>query len=150
MAGSGPPPSPTSRRQSGNQAHTWTDLPANGYDGDVPAWPLPDGTSREAELWDSLWRTPQAAVWAQLCWTVDVALYARVLTVAESGDMKAITEARLRSVELGLTPTGMLKNRWRIKTDDVAAKRTEKTATKTKARRRLKVADNAGGGVVKA
>jgi hypothetical protein len=60
--------------------------------------------------------------------------------------MKAITEARLRSVELGLTPTGMLKNRWRIKADEVAVKRDDKTADKTKARRRLKVADDAVAG----
>jgi hypothetical protein len=59
--------------------------------------------------------------------------------------MKAITEARLRSVELGLTPTGMLKNRWRIKVDEVAVKR-DGAADKTKARRRLKVADDAVAG----
>ena len=54
--------------------------------------------------------------------------------------MKAITEARLRSVELGLTPTGMLKNRWRIKADDVAEKREARPAKKP---RRLKVVDGA-------
>lgn len=139
MAGSGPPPNPLSRKQSGQQAHTWTDLPANGHDGPTPEWPLPDETDREATLWDALWRTPQAAVWSRLSWAVDVAIYVRVLTMAEAGDLKAITEARLRSVELGLTPTGMLKNRWRIKADDVAEKRDEK-APKRKPRR-LKVVD---------
>lgn len=145
MAGSGPPPNPNSRKQSGNQAHTWTDLPANGYGGDVPEWPLPAETDRESELWAGLWQTPQAAAWAPLRWAADVALYVRVLTVAEMGDMKAITEARLRSVELGLTPTGMLKNRWRIKADEVAVKR-DRTAEKVTARRRLKVADDAVAG----
>lgn len=141
MAGSGPPPSPTSRKQTGSQAHTWTDLPPGGFAGPVPAWPLRGQSDREAELWESLWRTPQAAAWARLGWTVDTALYVRVLTAAEEGDMKAITEARLRSLELGLTPTGMLKNRWRVGRDEVEEKRAEKAAPKK--RRTLKVAPNA-------
>ena len=144
MAGSGPPPSPMSRRQTGNQAHTWTDLPANGYDGEQPEWPLPNESDRESILWADLWRTPQAAAWSRLRWSVDVALYVRVLTLAESGDLKAMTEARLRSLELGLTPTGMLKNRWRLAADDVAEKRAER-APKRKPRR-LKVVDDAVAG----
>lgn len=144
MAGSGPPPSPISRRQTGNQAHTWTDLPANGHDGEIPEWPLPDGTDREASLWGDLWRTPQAAAWSRLRWSVDVALYVRVLSMAETGDLKAMTEARLRSLELGLTPTGMLKNRWRLAADETAEKR-ETKAPKRKTRR-LKVVDDAVAG----
>ncbi len=139
MAGSGPPPNPVSRRQTGNQANTWTDLPAGGFTGQIPEWPLPEQSEREANLWAPLWRTPQAAAWAPLLWAAEVALYIRVTTLAEAGDMKAITEARLRSVDLGLTPTGMLKNRWRIRVDEVA----EQRAAPKKARRRLVVADDA-------
>jgi hypothetical protein len=150
MAGSGPPPNPNSRRQTVNQANTWTDLPAAGFTGPVPDFPFTDCSDREDVMWQRVWRTPQAAAWSTLGWEFEVALYVRVLAVAErvvekdgNVDMKAITEARLRSLELGLTPTGMLKNRWRVRADEVAEKRTEKTAAKTKARRRLKVADNA-------
>lgn len=142
MAGSGPAPNPASRRQMGNQANSWTDLPAAGYDGPIPEWPLPDQTAREAEMWDPLWRTPQAAAWISLCWSIEAALYVRVLTFAETCDMKAITESRLRSGELGLTQGGMLKNKWRVRADEVAEKRETKAAPKTTARRRLKVADN--------
>ena len=145
MAGSGPPPNPLSRKQTGNQAHTWTDLPANGYDGPTPEWPLPDETEREATLWADLWRTPQAAAWARLSWAAEAAMYVRVLTMAEAGDLKAITEARLRALELGLTPTGMLKNRWRVTDDETAEKRQAKAAPKRKPRR-LKVVDDAVAG----
>lgn len=146
MAGSGLAPNPNSRRQTGNQAHTWTNLPASGYAGDLPEWPFANSAERELETWRQIWRTPQAAAWSTLGWLHEVALYVRVVRLAETGDMKAITEARLRALELGLTPTGMLKNRWRIAADEVGEKRTEKTAPKTKARRRLKVADDAVAG----
>lgn len=149
MAGSGPAPNPMSRRQTGNQANTWTDLPAGGYQGDVPEWPFSGGTVRELEVWAQIWRTPQAAAWITMGWTFDIALYVRwQVAASESGEsslteaLKAGNEARQWSDRLGLNPTAMLKNRWRVSVDEVAEKRTEKTAAKTTARRRLKVADS--------
>lgn len=148
MAGSGPAPNPNSRRQAGNQAHTWTDLPAGGREGDPPRWPLvaPQGlgdlndfvADRELEVWASIWGTPQAVAWERLGWLHDVALYVRTLVAAERGDLKATTEARQWSDRLGLNPTAMLKNRWRIRPDEVAEQRTERKKTQ---RRRLVVAD---------
>ena len=148
MAGSGPTPNPNSRRQSGNQAHTWTDLPAAGRQGPTPAWPLiaPQGSgdltemlaARELEVWASIWSTPQAVAWERLGWTHDVALYVRTLVKAECGDLKATTEARQWSDRLGLNPAAMLKNRWRVRADEVSEQR---TAKKKPQRRRLVVAD---------
>lgn len=91
-AKSGPPADPTSGR-SERRGIKVTELPASGYDGDVPAWPLPDRAvyyfttaedggkkvrvraydddateavrEREAELWEWAWRTPQAWAWSQ-------------------------------------------------------------------------------------
>lgn len=153
MAGSGPPPNPTSRRQAGNQANTWTDLPAAGYTGPVPEWPFVGSKDRELEVWERIWRTPQAAAWITLGWTFDIALYVRwQVAASESEDsslteaLKAGNEARQWSDRLGLNPTAMLKNRWRVRADEVAEKRTEKTAAKTSVRRRLKVADDAVAG----
>jgi len=77
---------------------------------------------REREVWDEIWRTPQAQAWALLGWVREVALYVRASMLAEH-DPKLMPEARLRSVELGLTPTGMLKNRWRIQRDEMAEQR---------------------------
>ena len=156
MAGSGPAPNPNSRRQAGGQAHTWTDLPASGRVGETPKWPLVapqmgDLTEvvsiREAEVWESIWRTPQAVAWERLGWNHEVALYVRTLVVAELGDLKATTEARQWSDRLGLNPTSMLKNRWRVRSDEVAEKREQAgQSTGTKNRRRLKVADSAVAG----
>ena len=138
MAGTGPAPNPRSRRQTGTQAHTWTDLPVDGFKGAVPRWPLPAASSRETATWKRIWRTPQAAVWANLGWSSEVALYVRWLSLAESGDLKAGVEARQWSDRLGLNPSAMLKNRWRIRADEVAVKR---GAVRSSPLKRLKVAD---------
>lgn len=138
MAGSGPPPNPQSRKQTGGQAHTWLDLPSAGFTGPIPAWPLAAASKREREVWQTIWRTPQAQAWSLLGWRHDIAIYVRYLVRAEGGDLKSATEARQWSDRLGLNPTAMLKNRWRVRPDEVAAQRETKTATKTK--RRLTVA----------
>lgn len=148
MAGTGPAPNPGSRRQTGNQAHTWLDLPADGFQGDVPEWPLrapveDDGFhDRELEVWAEIWRTPQAVAWAQNGWAHDAAMYVRYLVLGEAGSLDAAKEARMWSDRLGLNPAAMLKNRWRVRSDEVAERRQEKKPA-SKARRRLKVADNA-------
>ena len=154
MAGSGPTPNPASRRQMGNQAHTWLDLPALGRQGDAPAWPMmavDEGPLakihlRELEVWSDIWATPQAVAWERNGWTHDVALYVRYFVLGEFGNLDAAKEARMWSDRLGLNPAAMLKNRWRVTSDEVAEKRTEKTTAKTKARRRLKVADSGVAG----
>lgn len=151
MGGSGPAPNPSSRRQTGNQAHTWLDLPAAGFTGEVPAWPLGHsllvqtlGTAdRELELWETIWRTPQAEAWNRNGWDRDVALYVRFFTIGETGRLDEAKEARMWSDRLGLNPAAMLKNRWRVRADELTEQREAKKSPGTKARRRLKVADNA-------
>ena len=145
MAGNGPPPNPGSRRQSGNQAHTWTSLPAGGYTGDVPAWPFSTVSDLEQAMWDRYWRKPQAAAWASFGMVDEVALYVRAVLEGAAGSIKAVTEARQWAKPLGLTPDGMLHNRWRIASDEVSEKRQERTVEATP-RRRLKVADGAVAG----
>ena len=154
MAGSGPAPNPNSRRQTGNQAHTWTDLPAAGYAGKIPAWPLltpeADGAEqfheRELEVWAAIWRTPQAEAWHRNGWGHDAALYVRYLVLGEAGSLDSAKEARMWSDRLGLNPAAMLKNRWRVRPDEVSEQRKTKASPATKARRRLKVADDAVAG----
>ena len=60
---SGPPPQEGSAR-SDARGYSLTALPAEGYRGPVPEFPLDDATDRELEVWAQLWRTPQAAAWA--------------------------------------------------------------------------------------
>src|SRR4051794_39385007 len=60
---SGPSPDPQSGR-SDARGYSLTALPAEGYDGPVPDFPLPDPAGRELELWEQAWRTPQACAWS--------------------------------------------------------------------------------------
>lgn len=153
MAGSGPTPNPASRRQTGNQAHTWTDLPTAGFAGEIPEWPLGPSvlvealgvTGRELGLWATIWRTPQAEAWHRNGWDRDVALYVRFFTIGETGRLDEAKEARMWSDRLGLNPAAMLKNRWRVRPDEIAEQRTGQTVA-ANPRRRLKVADGAVAG----
>jgi hypothetical protein len=118
-------------------------LPPEGRVGDAPEWPL---IGDAPQTWLDLWVTPQAAAWERLGWTRVVARYVHILALCEDPDSISaalLSEARQMEDRLGLTPMSMLRLRWEIAADEVAEKRSEKTATKTTARRRLKVADDA-------
>ena len=129
---SGPPPNPNARRR--NARPQTVSLPAEGWKGDAPAWPL---SGAPPALWGQLWRTPQAAVWARQGWVRTVARYARTLIRAEKAD----ASAAVRQLEdrLGLTPMSMLRLRWEVKPDEVAEQRDA-----TPKRPRLKAVDTDG------
>lgn len=185
---SGPPPDPTAlRRDRPEDKESWTTLPAEGRQGDPPAWPLPadlflsaeleklenqkiviegridDGeerrgdvaklakldqhvaeikvtieriTTRELDIWSTLWATPQAVMWSKLRWTFEVALYARLLCQAELGSLKATSEARMWSNCLGMNPAAMLRNRWRIGPAEEPAKKTTRARSGASALKR--------------
>jgi hypothetical protein len=94
-------------------------------------------------MWARYWRKPQAAAWSRAQLVDEVALYVRAFLVAAEGDVKAMAEARQIGDRLGLNPTAMLKNRWRVVTDEVAGRR---EAKKPVPKRRLVVADGAVAG----
>jgi hypothetical protein len=151
MAGSGPPPSPTSRRQTGSQAHTWTELPAEGYRGAIPAWPFALQSERQASEWARIWRTPQAAEWATRGWFVEVAMYVRWLEASDDAEhsltqqLKVSAELRQYSDLLFLTRTSMLKNRVRVRSDEVAEKREQKKPQPPRKRLKVVAADGVAG-----
>jgi hypothetical protein len=60
---SGPAADPTSGR-SERRGYKLTALPSEGFDGDVPDFPLPSASDRELEVWGILWTTPQACAWS--------------------------------------------------------------------------------------
>ena len=142
----GPAPKPESQRRRRNAAPTTLKLPAEGRSGNVPTWPL---LGRAPRLWADLWTLPQAAAWEQLRMHRLVAKYvqdsvdvANLRTLmAKSGEPPA-QYASLKSrldrleAELGLTPTGLLKNRWEIVTDELSEKRDEQPAAPAAAPRR--------------
>lgn len=150
---SGPQSDPNSGR-SDRRGLTFTALPAQGYSGDAPPWPLPrrvvyrweyedkhryqvadvDATegvaAREAELWAWAWRTPQAWAWAQPseAWRLHtVAMWVRTYVVCESSEASAADKSSLHRFadQIGLTPAGLRENGWVVAKDELAAKRAE-------------------------
>lgn len=153
---SGPAPDPGSLR-SARRDFQAVALPREGYLGPVPAFPLPGETERELAVWDEVWRTPQAAAWAQEPWRHrTIAQYVRWSVRSESRDAPAsvgVQAIRLGD-QIGLTPAGLRENGWTISRDEVAAAREEAAASpapprrpaRTSARDRLTVVDDAAGG----
>jgi hypothetical protein len=131
----GPAPSANPRRR--NVRPDTTTLPAGGYQGPIPEWPFATQDDDEREIWESLWRLPQAAAWAQMSIWRTVARYCRALTIAEERGAPAAVLAEVRQVEdrLGLTPMSLLRLRWVISADEVGAVRDTRTpAVKPKLR----------------
>lgn len=125
MPGS-PPKHPSQRRRRNNKPDLLA-LPAEGRKGRAPKWPLPGQTSAESVVWSEMWHTPQAAAWDRLGWNRTVARYVRFLVQSEKPDSSVALLSEVRQLEdrLGLTPMSMLRLRWEVKTDEVAAKRDE-------------------------
>lgn len=137
---SGPSPDPTSAR-SERRGFKLTALPSEGYRGEVPDFPLPDVTDRELEVWESLWRTPQACAWSMQSWRwLNVADLVRLQVRGEAHDapVNIATVVRQLRADLGLTPAGLKENGWAIAADEVSAKRDEaKPAARKSSRDRL-------------
>lgn len=135
-----------------------TALPAEGYSGQVPRFPLPrriisyattvDGVKttvvndaasdrvalREAELWEWAWRTPQACAWAQPSesWRLmSIAMWVRTYVICEGSEATAADKQSLHRFgdDIGMTPAGLRANGWAIAADEVAVKRADKTET---------------------
>ncbi|WP_194821293.1 hypothetical protein [Micromonospora sp. S-DT3-3-22] len=169
---SGPQPDPTSQK-SAKRGVSLTALPAAGFDGKVPTFPLPRvpvydvyfvdkqrvkefdekataaRRKRELALWTWAWRTPQAAAWSVEPWRWHaVAMWVRTSVICESAEGTAADKNSLHRFadQIGLTPAGLAFNGWKIAADQVAAKREEKAPTvpaRSLARDRFKVV---GGG----
>ena len=171
---SGPPPDPNSGR-SDARGLKFTALPAEGFAGIAPDYPLPrrvvtrweyedkrryqvpdaEATEavaeREAELWRWVWRTPQACAWAQLSesWRLHtIAMYVRTFVICESSDATAADKNSLHRFadDIGMTPAGLRGNGWVIATDQVAQKAADRTpATPRSSRARMKLVKSDGG-----
>lgn len=112
-ARSGPGADPNSYR---SQKKDWVSLPAGGFAGDIPAFPLPAALKVELELWAELWRKPQAVMWDQMGMKFQVAAYARAFleSVEEKASAGLKTAVLRMEGELGLSVPGMHSLGWRI------------------------------------
>lgn len=110
----GPAPNPNARRR--NARPDWVTLPAEGYQGDIPPWPLMnDPSEAERELWLSLWRTPQASQWIRGQYERVVARYCAIVALSEIEPTAAILgEVRQMEDRLGLSPMALKRLQWEI------------------------------------
>lgn len=142
---SGPVADPTSGR-SDRRGFTLTALPAEGYDGPVPDFPLPSPSDRELAVWAEAWATPQACAWSMPSesWrTRTVAMWVRLSVVCESPDVGASHLGQLHRFadQIGMTTAGLAEMGWRVAVDEVAAKAAEAApaAAPKSSRDRMKV-----------
>ena len=118
------PINPHSRRQrhlaKTGQAADFVSIPATGYTGSVPGWPLDTEPARaELDMWKSLWATPQATMWASMSIERVIARYVMVTCLAEQTQQAGLlTEVRQLEDRLGLTPVSLRKLQWKIEHQD--------------------------------
>lgn len=149
-ARSGPPPDPNSGR-SDRRGLKFTALPAEGYQGPIPSFPLPRRTvfaivdkalvvneqatesvaERESELWRWAWRTPQACAWSRPSesWRLmSVAMWVRTFVLCESSEATAADKNSLHRFadQIGLSPAGLKENGWAVAKDELSEKAEEK------------------------
>lgn len=131
----GTPPNPNARRRNVRPGGGILRLPASGYRGPVPEFPLgppprdADGSvaDRELAMWERTWRTPQAVAWAAAgeSWVDTVAIYVRYFVRGEAGSLDASKEARALADRLGLSPRAMRGLMWEIAPDELADRAAE-------------------------
>lgn len=145
---SGPKADPSSER-SDRRGYTLTALPAEGYDGPVPDFPLPDASDRELEVWEHAWRTPQACAWSMPSerWRIrTVAMWTRLSVRCEDPDAGAAHLAQLHRFadQIGMTTAGLAEMGWKVAVDETAPRRErtdEEPEEATKRPRRLRAVD---------
>ena len=127
-ARSGPPADPNALRRDRKDDAAWVTLPVGGFDGEIPKFPLPDALGAEVELWETLWRKPQAAQWSRMGLEFEVAAYVRAFLESVEAEASAgLKTAVLRmSAEIGLSLPGMHSLRWKFSEDEVAEVRQER------------------------
>lgn len=137
---SGPGVDPRSGRSDARGVR-FAALPAEGFEGDAPEFPLPSASEREKAVWAALWETPQAAAWSLQSWRWDqIADLVRmqVRSEAEDAPVGIYSQVRAARADLGLTPAGLKENGWAIAADEVAEKREEQAAGPEAPVRRLR------------
>lgn len=142
---SGPAPQEGSER-SERLGYKLTALPAEGYQGETPDWPLePAASGVEQATWEWAWRTPQACAWSMPSesWRIPfVARWVRLAVRCNEPDAPAGLFASLFRIEdrIGLSTAGLAEMGWKVAVDELAEK-AEPEDKPAPRERRLRVAD---------
>lgn len=151
---SGPQKDETSLK-SALTGYSLTALPAEGYGGPVPDFPLrprvvyrwevedkrryqvrdDDETEavadREVEMWEWLWATPQACAWSMPSesWRLHtIAMYVRTFVLCEGDGSTAADKGSLHRFadQIGMTTAGLAEMGWKVAVNKIAEKRQER------------------------
>ena len=146
---------PTKQEGSGasdRAGYSLTALPASGYDGEAPRFPLMPRTvmrweiedkrryqvvdedateavrEREAELWAWAWTTPQACAWSMPSesWRIHtIAMWVRTFVICESSEATAADKGSLHRFadQIGMTTAGLAEMGWKVAVDQLAERR---------------------------
>ena len=141
-----PIPDPNALRRDRKDDASWTTLPSK-VDVKTPPWPLVGLSDREIELWEAIWKRPQALLWKQNSQEIEVALYVRNLSVVEDDGTAAQHMILIRQADnLLLTIPSMYKARVKIAPNEVKARGTKRkvvaTSNGSSMRDRLKVVNS--------
>lgn len=137
--------------RSDARGYTLTALPAEGYAGPTPEFPLPSASSRELDVWAEVWKSPQACAWSMPseAWrTATVAMWVRVKVRCEDPDAGAALLGQLHRFadQIGMTTAGLAEMGWKVAVDETAVKREAQPAAKrASSRDRLKVVSGESG-----
>lgn len=148
---SGPAPDPTSGA-SDRRGYALTALPAEGFRGKTPDFPLLDASERELEVWAQAWRTPQACAWSLPSerWRArTVAMWVRLAVRCEDPAVSPAVLAQLHRFadQVGMTTAGLAEMGWRVAVDEVAkaaARPRSSAAAQVARKRRLRSVDGGG------
>lgn len=140
---SGPVPSESSGR-SDRRGFSLTALPAGGYDGGAPEFPLPSASARELDVWAQAWTTPQACAWSMPSesWRAGtVALWVRTKVRCEDPEAPASLLGQLHRFadQIGMTTAGLAEMGWKVAVDEVSKRAGEKPVKPASSRDRMKV-----------
>ena len=170
---SGPPKDPNSGR-SERLGFKLTSLPAEGYQGPIPTFPLPRRVvqrwvvedksryqvpdevetrrvrARELKIWRWAWRTPQAAAWSMPSesWRVlTVAMWVRTFVLCETNEATAADRNSLHRFadQIGLTTAGLAEMGWAIAKDELAGRREDPAPVERQASSRDRMRVVGGG-----
>ena len=127
---SGPQADPNSGR-SDRRGYKLTALPAEGYSGPVPEWPIEPAPSEvEQAVWDKAWRTPQACAWSMPSesWRIPtVARWVRLSVRCDAPDAGAAHLGQLHRFadQIGMTTAGLAEMGWKVTVDELSERRDE-------------------------